>query len=194
MPRRLLRDGRIADDDWSYLAEAEGNAAAPLILTLAEWQGDRDGWLAQDRRLGVVLSPDHKVELLAPDIARFALIGANFPGPSEGRGYSQARELREKWKFRGELRATGYVRRDQLLFMARCGFNSFELPDSDIDAAHTALATFSWAYQPSNDAGLGACLTNGRRHEGATHASHEWPGMATQGLRGAGTAQRNDPH
>ena len=154
MPRRLLRDGRIVDDDWLYLAEAEGNAAAPLILTLAQWQSDRDKWLGQDRRLGVVLSPVHKVELLAPDLARFALIGADFSGPGEGRGYSQARELREQRGFSGELRATGYVRRDQLFFMARCGFNSFELPDTDIEAARAALATFSWAYQPSNDAGL----------------------------------------
>jgi uncharacterized protein (DUF934 family) len=154
MPRRLLRDGRIVDDDWLYLAEAEGNASAALILTLAEWQENRDRWLAQDRRLGVVLSPAHKVELLAPDIARFALIGADFSGPGEGRGYSQARILREYWKFSGELRATGYVRRDQLFFMARCGFNSFELPDTEIEAAHAALATFSRAYQPSNDAGL----------------------------------------
>lgn len=154
MPRRLLRDGLIVGDDWSYLAETEGNQAAPLILTLAEWQNGRDRWLAQDRPLGVVLSPAHKVELLAHDMARLALIGADFSGPSEGRGYTQARVLREQWKFEGELRATGYVRRDQLFFMARCGFNSFELPDADIEAAHAALATFSWAYQPSNDAGL----------------------------------------
>jgi uncharacterized protein (DUF934 family) len=154
MPRRLLRDGRIVDDDWLYLAEAEGNAAAALILTFAEWQNDRDQWLARDRRLGVVLSPAHKVELLAPDIARFSLIGADFSGPGEGRGYTQARVLREQWKFGGELRATGYVRRDQLFFMARCGFNSFELPDSDIEAAHAAFATFSRAYQASNDAGM----------------------------------------
>jgi len=154
MPRRLLRDGRIVDDDWLYLAEAEGNEAAPLILTLAEWQNDRHRWLAQDRRLGVVLSPAHKVELLGPDFARIALIGANFSGPSDGRGYSQARILREQWKFAGELRATGYVRRDQLFFLARSGFNSFELAETDIEAAAAALATFSWAYQPSNDAGL----------------------------------------
>ena len=82
------------------------------------------------------------------------LIGADFSGPGEGRGYSQARTLREQWKFGGELRATGYVRRDQLLFMARCGFNSFELPDTDIESAQAALGTFSWAYQPSNDTGL----------------------------------------
>jgi uncharacterized protein (DUF934 family) len=154
MPRRLLRDGRIVDDDWSYVAEAQGNADAALILTLAEWQNEREAWIARGGRLGVVLLPAHKVELLAPDISRFALIGAEFSGPSEGRGYSQARLLREHWKFGGEMRATGYVRRDQLFFMARCGFNSFELPDADIEDAHTALSTFSSAYQPSNDAGL----------------------------------------
>jgi uncharacterized protein (DUF934 family) len=154
MPRRLLRDGRVVDDEWLYLAEAEGNLAGPLILTLAQWQNERDAWIARGGRLGVVLSPAHKVELLVPDLARLALIGAEFTGPSEGRGYSQARLLREQWKFSGELRATGFVRRDQLVFMARSGFNSFELPDSDLGNAAAALSTFSMAYQPSNDAGL----------------------------------------
>jgi len=154
MPRRLLRNGVVVVDDWSYLAEAEGNPAASLILTLAQWQNDREAWLARGGRLGVVLSPAHKVDLLVPDLSRLELIGAEFSGPGEGRGYSQARLLRERWKFKGELRATGFVRRDQLILMARSGFNCFELPDSDIDQAATALATFSRAYQPSNDAGL----------------------------------------
>ena len=116
MPRRLLRNGRIVVDDWSYLAEAEGEPAAALILTVAQWLNDREAWIERGGRLGVVLQPAHKVELLAPDLARFDLIGAEFPGPSEGRGYSQARTLREHWKFGGELRATGYVHRDQLFF------------------------------------------------------------------------------
>jgi uncharacterized protein (DUF934 family) len=154
MPRRLLRDGRIVVDDWSYLAEGPGDAAAPLILTLAEWQNERAAWIARGGPLGVVLSPVHSVDLLAADIGRLALIGAEFSGPSEGRGYSQARQLREQWKFTGELRATGFVRRDQVFFMARSGFNSFELPETEIEAAAAALSTFSAAYQPSNDAGL----------------------------------------
>jgi uncharacterized protein (DUF934 family) len=152
MPRRLLRDGRIVADEWSY--RAEGGAVAALILTFAEWQNEREAWLTHGARLGVVLQPADKVEALAPDLARFELIGAQFPGPSEGRGYSQARLLREQWKFTGELRATGFVRRDQLFFLARCGFNSFELSDADLEDAAEALSTFSMAYQPSNDAGL----------------------------------------
>jgi uncharacterized protein (DUF934 family) len=168
MPRRLLRDGVIVDDDWSYLAEAGDDAAGALILTLAEWQNGRDAWIARGGRLGVVLQPAHRVELLAPDLSRFDLIGAEFPGPSEGRGYSQARMLREQWNFRGELRATGYVRRDQLFLMGRCGFNSFELPDADIEDAAIALSTFSRAYQPSNDAGLPLKLQPPRRGSPAT--------------------------
>ncbi len=81
--------------------------------------------------MGLVLTPDAKVEQLAPDLARFALIALEFSGPGEGRGYSQARLLRERLGFGGELRAVGYVRRDQLFFMARCGFNSFELAEQD---------------------------------------------------------------
>ena len=162
MPRRLLRDGRIVEDDWSYLAEAAGESAA-LILTFAEWQSERAAWMARGGRLGVVLQPADKVELLAPDISRLELIGAQFSGPSEGRGYSQARVLREQWKFGGELRATGFVRRDQLFFMARCGFNSFEMADADLDDAASALSTFSKAYQPSNDAGLPFKLPQRRR-------------------------------
>jgi uncharacterized protein (DUF934 family) len=167
MPRRLLRDGLIVEDDWSYATEST-DATAALILTFDQWQSERQRWAAHAGRLGVVLLPAHKVDLLAPEISRFALIGAEFSGPGEGRGYSQARLLRERWKFSGELRATGYVRRDQVFFLARCGFNSFELPDTDIDAAYSALSTFSAAYQPSNDEGLPVKLRRRRPDTPAT--------------------------
>jgi uncharacterized protein (DUF934 family) len=165
MPRQLLRDGRIVADDWTYLTEA-GNAAAPgsadasnaIILTFDQWRSDEPRWRAAPHRLGVILSPADKVEQLAPDLTRFDLVGAEFPGPSEGRGYTQGRLLREHYGWRGELRATGYVRRDQVFFLARCGFNSFELPDSDLQAAAGALPTFTARYQPSNDLGLALTL------------------------------------
>jgi uncharacterized protein (DUF934 family) len=138
--------------------EAAARAAAgvtnALILTFDQWLADKPRWVGAAGRLGVVLSPAHKVEALAPDLAHFALIGADFPGPGEGRGYTQARLLRERYHWRGELRAVGYVRRDQLFFMARCGFNSFELAAADLATAGAAFSTFSAEYQPSNDLGL----------------------------------------
>ena len=154
MPRRLLRDRRIVIDEWRYVAEAADEPAAPVIVTLAQWQLEPDTWLARGSRLGVALSPVHQVEQIAADLRHFALIAAEFSGPAEGRGYTQARQLRERWHFQGEVRAIGYVRRDQLFFMARCGFNSFELAESDIEDACSAFSTFSAAYQPSNDSGL----------------------------------------
>ena|SRR6202035_1628895 len=158
MPRRLLRDRQIVIDEWLYVAEAAADASAPLIVTFAQWQMEPDTWTARGGPLGVVLSPAHHVEQLAPDLKHFSLIAAEFPGPGEGRGYTQALLLRERWNFKGELRATGYVRRDQVFFMARCGFNSFELPEADLEDAHTAFSTFSAAYQPSNDSGLAVKL------------------------------------
>ena len=161
MPRRLLRDRQIVLDEWRYLSEAEGDAPAPIILTVDQWQGAPDAWSARASRLGLQISPGEDLEKLAPDLGRFALIAAQFTGPSEGRGYSQGRLLRERWNFKGELRATGYVRRDQLFFLARCGYNSFELADADFEDAAAAFSTFTAAYQPSNDLGLAVRLRPG---------------------------------
>ncbi|HMH88224.1 MAG TPA: DUF934 domain-containing protein [Steroidobacteraceae bacterium] len=158
MPRRLLRDRQIVIDEWLYVAEAAAGASAPLIVTFDQWKTEPDTWIARGGPLGVALSPAHKVEDLARDLENFSLVAAEFSGPGEGRGYTQARLLRERWNFKGELRATGYVHRDQLFFMARCGFNSFELPEADIEDAYTAFSTFSGAYQPSNDQGLAVKL------------------------------------
>jgi uncharacterized protein (DUF934 family) len=158
MPRRLLRDGKLVADDWHTLDDSEADTDAALILTFGQWQADRDRWLARAGRLGVILGPADEVERLVPDLPRLALAGAEFPNVSEGRGYTQGRLLRERWLFAGELRARGAIRRDHLFLLARCGFNSFELPDGELDAAGEALTTFSAAYQPSNDYGLTAPL------------------------------------
>jgi uncharacterized protein (DUF934 family) len=162
MPRRLLRDRQIVADEWRYTAEAAealegvpaGRESVPIILSFDEWQAAREHWLARGGRLGLVLLPAHNVEDVAPDLHRLELIAAHFPGPSEGRGYTQGRLLRERYRFQGELRASGYVRTDQLFFLARCGFNSFELAETDLAPGLAAFSTFSAAYQASNDRGL----------------------------------------
>lgn len=171
MPRRLLRDGEFVDDEWRYPSETGGERVGALILTVEQWHGERDSWLARRAapdapRLGVLLPASHRVEAIGEDLAHLALVAAEFSGPADGRGYSQARLLRERYRFGGELRATGYVRRDQLFFLARCGFNSFELPDAELEHARGALAVFSARYQPSNDLGLPVSLP-GRAAESA---------------------------
>jgi len=158
MPRRLLRDAEVVVDDWRTLSEATADDDSALMLPVDQWLNDRERWIERGGRLGVILAPQHKVEILVPDLARLSLIAAEFPGPSEGRGYTQGRLLRERWLFTGELRATGAIGRDHIFFLARCGFNSFELPDREIESAAAAFSTFSAAYQSSNDSGLAAPL------------------------------------
>jgi uncharacterized protein (DUF934 family) len=163
MPRRLLLNGKIAVDEWRSSGEAgdaTGDAADshPLLLTLAEWRTEEERWRSRRGPLGVLLNPADPVESLAPDLGRLALIAAEFPGPSEGRGYTQGRLLRERYRFAGELRARGHIGIDHVFFLARCGFNSLELPESDLERGALALATFSYAYQRSNDRGLSTPL------------------------------------
>ena len=110
MPRRLLRDGVIVEDEWRTCGDGEVRDDAPLILTFAEWQAERDRWLSRSGRLGVVLAPADEVERLVPLISRGSIWPArHFPGPSEGRGYTQGRLLRERFGFVGELRARGAI-------------------------------------------------------------------------------------
>ena len=157
MPRRLLRDRQIVVDDWRYAAEEAElpvSDSPAVILSFDQWRSERDSWIPRGARLGVVLLPAHPVESLTADLPHLSLIAAHFLGPSEGRGYTQARLLRERYGFTGELRATGYVRTDQLFFMARCGFNSFEMADDDLAPGLKSFSTFSSAYQASNDSGL----------------------------------------
>jgi uncharacterized protein (DUF934 family) len=163
MPRRLLRDGAIVVDEWRTSGDGAAAAGAaaddgPLLLALLEFRAERERWLARAGPLGVILAPADDEQQLVPDLARLALVAAEFTTVSEGRGYTQGRLLRERWGFAGELRARGAVRRDHVFLLARCGFNSFELPESDLLAAATALRTFSATYQSSNDRGLGSAL------------------------------------
>ena len=96
----------------------------------------------------MLVGPTDEVEQLAPYLGHLDLIVIEFPKPGEGRGFSQARLLRQRCRYAGELRARGALKRDQLFYLARCGFDSFDLdPAEDLSAALGALDTFSVAYQ-----------------------------------------------
>jgi uncharacterized protein (DUF934 family) len=158
MPRRLLRDGEIVLDEWRLPAEGPVPDDAALMLPFTQWRADRGRWLARSGPLGVILAAADDEQELVADLPRLALVAAEFPGVSEGRGYTQGRLLRERWGFARELRARGAIRRDHVFLLARCGFNSFELPETELEGAAAALRTFSAAYQSANDTGLRRAL------------------------------------
>ena len=81
MPPQLLRNRARSDEDWQYAETAAAAAGSGgLIIAFEDFQSDRQRWLLHPGRLGVILKPEHQVEALAPDLARFALIAARFPG------------------------------------------------------------------------------------------------------------------
>ncbi len=147
--RRILRQRELLCDDWRYLGEEAAETDA-LIVPFAQLRSDPLAWERRAGRLGARLGPADPVQELAVRLPRLALIALEFPSPGDGRGYSQARLLRERLAFRGELRAVGAgVRQDQAFLLARCGFDTLELgPGVDGEAVRRALSRYDIAYQP----------------------------------------------
>ncbi|MDA0652663.1 MAG: DUF934 domain-containing protein [Proteobacteria bacterium] len=149
----LLKRDRIVDDPWQRMDdESPLPSGIPVIVTYERWQRERDELVGRNGELGIVLASDQSPDLIADDLHRFTLICLEFPKFTDGRAYSYARLLRARYDFAGEIRAVGAVLRDQLLFMRRCGFDSFDIPDG-VDAADWTIAfnDFSQRYQPTVD-------------------------------------------
>lgn len=159
----LIRDGRARAETWRLLdtpfdrllIPAEDGLLPdlppePLIVPLAVWLSRRDDLLDRVPHVGLWLATDDGPQSVAPDLPRFGVIAIRFAEFTDGRGYSLARSLRKQYGYRAELRAIGDVRRDQLYYLASCGFDAFDLRSGeDADAALTAFADFSEAYQAS---------------------------------------------
>jgi uncharacterized protein (DUF934 family) len=145
--RSILRRREFVADEWRYADEEPG--AQSLIVPLAQLRRDSQGALASVPRLGVRLGPADAVEELVPHLARLRLVALEFPNPGDGRAFSQGYTLREQLGFTFELRAVGAgVRQDLVFFMARCGFDAFELAaGQDPQAAQRALSRYDVAYQ-----------------------------------------------
>lgn len=142
----------IHKDRWHALGGEDGppvsiNPDPYLLLDLAQWHAVRAHW-PQGVPVGLKLANDDEVEAVAADLPRFGLVALHFPKWVDGRAYSQARLLRTRYRFTGELRATGEVLVDMVPLLARTGFDAAVLrADQSIDAAQRALAFFPAHYQ-----------------------------------------------
>jgi uncharacterized protein (DUF934 family) len=147
--RRIIKRRELVDDPWRYPDEpGEG----PALVTQAAFLESLQKGTGPASGAGIWLTPTDEVEGLAPHLHRVALVVAHFPKDGEGRGFSQGRLLRDRFRFAGELRAAGPIKRDYLYLLARCGFDAFDLhPAEDLQAAISALESFSVAYQPGDE-------------------------------------------
>jgi len=150
----LDKTGSVVADEWRPLADDE---AAPegeaVTVSLKRWERDHNALKGRGAKLGLRLPNTANPVALNGEVHRFALIALEFPRFNDGRAYSQARLLRSRLRYKGELRATGNVLRDQLLFMRRAGFDSFEVDGARALAEDWAKAfgEFDVFYQPSAD-------------------------------------------
>lgn len=156
---QLIKNGAAATDSWTTLELAEGEApetvalpAGDVIFPLAVWQA-RKAEIASRPRVGLLLQSADRVEDVADELASFAVIAVHFPKFVDGRGYSTAALLRQRYGYSGELRAVGDVLHDQLFFMRRVGFDSYALKDGKnlAYAIEAGFKPFGDAYQGATD-------------------------------------------
>jgi uncharacterized protein (DUF934 family) len=154
----LVKEGRVVADPWVRLSDDEpAPAAVPIVVSLSRWRSERASLLARGGSLAVWPQSHERPVEIANDVAQLSLIVVDFPTFRDGRGYSTGRILRERHGYRGELRATGQVLRDQFLFLQRCGFDAVEVADQRAaDAWWEAIAEISVFYQTTGDGRVSA--------------------------------------
>jgi uncharacterized protein (DUF934 family) len=149
----LLKNGTVDTDLYTDVSTADAiPETGAIIISLTQWQEQHNLLAKRSEALGIVLRSDEKPEAISNDLAHFDVIALEFPAFSDGRAYSYARLLRDRYGYAGELRAVGDVLLEQLHFMHRVGFNAFDIQSKDAAKAwEIAAADISVWYQPSSD-------------------------------------------
>ncbi len=142
----LIKNGVIVEDQW-WPVDPEGPCPANgQIYSLDQWQK-----LETKAGSAVQIEPGQSPAPLFDFLGQISLVVINFPVFTDGRGFSYARELRERG-YGGELRATGHFIRDQLTYLQRCGFDAFQMADESLlEESLESLTDFSEHYQAGID-------------------------------------------
>jgi uncharacterized protein (DUF934 family) len=149
----LVRAGHIVTDPLIHVADdAELPGEGAILVSAARFLEHAETLLLRAGKTGVIWPNNRDVDDLVPWLSRLAAVALVFPTFRDGRAYSQARLLRERHGYKGELRATGQVLRDQFVFMLRAGFDAFEVKkESDAEAFAATVKRYSVFYQPTGD-------------------------------------------
>lgn len=149
---QLIKNGKFIADEWTHVADDEPLPEGPVIVSLARWQKEQNVLLARETPIGVQLKSGEEPKLIADHLDRLAVVALEFPAYRNGRAYSYARLLRERYDYKGEVRAVGAVLRDQFYFLVRCGFDALEVRDNITPEIFAeSIGAFTHPYQPSTD-------------------------------------------
>lgn len=152
----IIKDGVVIQDRWiTVAADAVDVPEGDVILPLSLWRAREAEFAGRNSRIGILLEPGDHPAGIADELDRFDVVVYHFPTFRDGRAYSYARLLRERYGFKGELRAAGDVLPDQIFYMARCGFNAFTIKDDKTpDDLLAGLKPFTVTYQNAADTPL----------------------------------------
>lgn len=149
----LLKDGKVVDDVWAFVED--GHELSPggcIIVSLGRFLSEHDQLLARNRSIGVRLANTDDPALLVPFLDQLHLIELQFPKYTDGRAFSQSQLLRRRYGYKGEIRATGQVLRDQLRLMIRSGFDAIVIDEANAEGVYDFSAhEFSEFYQAASD-------------------------------------------
>lgn len=149
---QIVKDGQLAENTWLHL---EDEQAAPeqgdITVSYARWRSEGAALTERKGRLGLRLNGDTPLETLGTVAEQFPLLAVEFPAVADGRAFSVARLLRDRYGYQGELRAYGHFLRDQVFFLQRVGCNAFESTLLKAEDLLPALSDFSVRYQASQD-------------------------------------------
>ena len=155
---RVIKDNNVIDDGWTWLSSIDAESVLPaghIIVPLKYWRENHESLSARKGEIAVCLNGDDSPHDIVEHLQEFPLIALEFPAFKDGRCYSHARLLRDRYQYQGDLRAVGDVLRDQLFYMKRCGVSSFAVrEDKDIEDALNGLKDFSISYQTAADGNL----------------------------------------
>ncbi|MDF0604468.1 DUF934 domain-containing protein [Neisseriaceae bacterium TC5R-5] len=150
----IIKQGNVVADHWQVLRRDEHGVlpeVSPeqaIIIPLVDWLVGREIWQDRTGSVAVWLAPDDDPAQLLVDLSTLPLVAIDFPSFTDGRGYSHARLLRERYDYRGELRAIGDVWQDLLYSLAQVGFDAFVIKDGkEVSVALDGLNAFSENYQ-----------------------------------------------
>src|SRR6201996_8541464 len=154
----LVKGGKITADPFAHVADgAELPAEGAVLVSAVRFLENPEALFARSAKVGVIWPNSRDIDDLVPYLDRLGAVALVFPTFRDGRAYSQARLLRERYLYRGELRATGQVLRDQFVFMLRAGFDAFEVrKQADAEAFAQTVQRYSVFYQPTGDGRLTA--------------------------------------
>ncbi len=149
----LLKNGHTVEDPWVRIEDdADIADETAVVVSLARWQNEADVLRKRNAPVAIALNNDQSPAEIEDDLEAIDAVFLTFPAFTDGRAFSQARLLRQRFGYKGEIRATGNVLRDQYAFMQRCGFDAFEVAeDTDLAGWGRSAQAMSRHYQTAAD-------------------------------------------